>query len=167
MLKCYFNKVALKSHFDMGILRCICCIFSEHFFYKNTYEGLLLFYLQKRGTLLNLFLYLLKTSENLRFFMFSGGIEREQCHETGQFQYRRTEQLTISRVLLFRDTSLSWYFSRGRDKHFYIESIHLLITYIDKNFWWISVYRQLSDINSDTVIQLKYFSKMRTEIILF
>ena len=39
--------------------------------------------------------------------MFPGGIEREQCHETGQFQYRRTEQLTISRVLLFRDTSLS------------------------------------------------------------
>ena len=30
MPKCDFNKVALKSHFDMGGFLQICCIFSKH-----------------------------------------------------------------------------------------------------------------------------------------
>ena len=32
MSKCDFNKVALQSHFSMGVLLQICCIFSEHLF---------------------------------------------------------------------------------------------------------------------------------------
>ena len=36
MSKYNLNKVALKSHFSMGVLLSICCIFSEHLFSKNT-----------------------------------------------------------------------------------------------------------------------------------
>ena len=42
MLKCDFNKVALlKSHFGMGVLLQICCMFSEHLFLRTFLEGCL------------------------------------------------------------------------------------------------------------------------------
>ena len=41
--KCDFNKVEkvtlLKAHFGMGVLRYICCIFSEHLFLRTPLEG--------------------------------------------------------------------------------------------------------------------------------
>ena len=42
MLKCDFNKVAatlLKSHFGMGALLEICCIFPEHLFLRTPVDG--------------------------------------------------------------------------------------------------------------------------------
>ena len=42
MLKCDFNKVAatlLKSHFGMGVLLYISCIFSEHLFLRTPPGG--------------------------------------------------------------------------------------------------------------------------------
>ena len=45
MSKCDFNKVALQSnfiemsHFGMGVLVQICCIFSEHLFLRTPLEG--------------------------------------------------------------------------------------------------------------------------------
>ena len=43
MLKCGFNKVAkatlLKSHFGMGVLLWICCIFSKYLFLKTPLDG--------------------------------------------------------------------------------------------------------------------------------
>ena len=39
MRKCDFNKVALQSQFDMGILVWICCIFSEHLFLRIPLDG--------------------------------------------------------------------------------------------------------------------------------
>ena len=44
MPKCDFNKVAvtlLKSHFGMGVLLYICCIFSEHLFLRTPLDGCL------------------------------------------------------------------------------------------------------------------------------
>ena len=40
MPKCDFNKATLlKSHFAMGVLMQICCIFSEHAFSKTHLKG--------------------------------------------------------------------------------------------------------------------------------
>ena len=42
MPKCDFNKVALtllKSHFGMGVLLSICCIFSENLFLRTPLDG--------------------------------------------------------------------------------------------------------------------------------
>ena len=48
MPKCNFNKAVLvtllKSHFDMGVLLYICCIFSKHLFphLNEVYQGFVL-----------------------------------------------------------------------------------------------------------------------------
>ena len=40
MPKCDFNKATLlKSHFSMGVLLQICCIFSEHLFLRTPLDG--------------------------------------------------------------------------------------------------------------------------------
>ena len=51
-LKCDFNKIAeqllLKSHFGMGVLLQICCIFPEHLFLRTALDGCF-WNLKKRG----------------------------------------------------------------------------------------------------------------------